>query len=266
MSAVDRQLLADIGRSLALSRVWLFLGRQDLRARFRRTFIGPLWILINLGLFVAGGGLVYGALLGQPLAEFLPHLTAGLVIWGFLSATVTEACHTFVVAEGYIKQFVFPKQVYLFRTLVSSTVVLLIGLSALFVLLLVLGVLAPLGWLCALPGLALLLAAGLAHVSLFAYLGARFRDLPHALGGVLQVLFFVTPIIYPAELLRARGVDFVYRLNPLYYLIEGVRHPVLDGTFAGLDVYAAGALYVVVVFLLAYLTARRLDRTLVYLL
>ena len=266
MSEVDRRLLRDIGRAITLSRVWFFLGRQDLRARFRRTFIGPLWILINLGLFVAGGGLVYGALLGQPLVAFLPHLTAGLVVWGFLSGTITEACNTFVVAEGYIKQFVFPKQVYLFRTLVSSTAVLLIGLLALAVLLLVLGAFSTVGWLCAVPGLAILLAAGLAHISLFAYLGARFRDLPHALGGLLQILFFVTPIIFPAELLSERGVGFVYRLNPLYYLIEIVRYPVLEGTFAGWDIYIVAIGYVVAVFSLAYLTARKLDRSLVFLL
>ncbi len=266
MSVTDRQLLADIGKSLRLARVWLFLGRQDLRARFRRSFIGPLWILVNLGLFVGGAGLVYGALLGQPMKEFLPFLTAGFVIWGFLSATIADSGHTFAIAEGYIKQFVFPKQVYLLRTLVSSAAVLGIGMLALFILRLVTGSFGVMGWVYATPGILLLLAAGLAHICLFAYLGARFVDLPHALGGVLQVFFFLTPIIFPAEALHERGLDFIYRFNPLYYLIEIVRAPILTDTFAAPHAYLFAVLYVVAVFALAYLTARSLDRELVFLL
>ena len=120
-------------------------------------------------------------------------------MWGFITATILELGHAFVIAEGYIKQFVLPKQVYLLRTLIAAAAVLLIGLAVLFVLLLVLGSLDLLGWLCAVPGMVLLLAAGLGHISLFAYLGVRFAELPHALGGFLQLLFFMTPILFPAN-------------------------------------------------------------------
>lgn len=266
MSTVDRQLLGDIGKSLKLARVWIFLGQRDLKARFRGSFIGPLWILLNLGLFVGGAGLVYGALFGQPMHEFLPFLTAGFVIWGFISATIVESGHTFIIAEGYIKQFSFPKQVYLLRMLVSSAAVFGIGLLALFVLRIVTGSFDLLGWMYAIPGILLLLAAGLAHICLFAYLGARFVDLPHALGGILQIFFFLTPIIFPADTLRDRGLDFIYRFNPLYYLIEIVRAPILTDQFAAADAYFFAMLYVVVVFLLAYLTARKMDRKLVFVL
>src|SRR6266852_5714740 len=123
----ERQFFVDCLAACRLWRVWTFLGIQDIKARFRRSFIGPLWILLNLALFAGAAGFVYGVIFDQPMAEFLPFLITGIVIWGYLLSTLTEAGGAFIGAEGYIKQFSYPKQIYLLRALVSYTVNLLIG-------------------------------------------------------------------------------------------------------------------------------------------
>jgi lipopolysaccharide transport system permease protein len=261
-----RKLGADSVRSLRLWRVWKFLGIQDIKARFRRSFIGPAWLLLNMAFFVGGVGGVYGLIFGQPMNEFLPFLTAGFVIWGFIVSSLTESGMTFINAEGYIKQFCYPKQIYLFRALVGYLVIFLIGISALVPVQLFYDRFHPLGWLLALPGLALLLLAALGQITICAYLGTRFRDLPHALGGLLQVLFFVTPIMFPVEVLRQKHLDFVYQLNPLHYLIDVVRHPILTGGLAVPENYYYAGLYVLAVWLLAGLVANRLDSRVVFLL
>lgn len=258
------KLAEDSKRSLKLWRVWRFLGLQDIKARFRRSFIGPAWLLLNLAFFVGGVGVVYGMMFGQPMDEFLPFLTSGFVIWGFIVSSLTEAGSTFVNAEGYIKQFSYPKQIYLFRALVAYSIILLIGLSALIPVQWFFGHFNPLGWLLALPGMALLFAAAFGHIVISAYLGVRFRDLPHALAGLLQVLFFVTPIMFPIEVLRQKHLDFVYRFNPLHYLIDIVRHPILANEFAETGNYLCAALYVGLVWLLAAHIARRLDARVVF--
>ena len=260
------RLFADASRAVRLWRVWLFLGLQDVKARFRRSFIGPLWILLNLGLFVGGAGVVYGLMFQQPMGDFLPLLTAGFVIWGFLVSSLTESGLSFVVAEGYIKQFAYPKQIYLLRVLVGYTVTLLFGLSALVPLQIVFGRFHPIGWLAALPGLAVLLLAALGHITICGYLGARFRDLPHALGGVLQVMFFVTPILFPVSQLRLRHLDFVYLFNPLYYLIDIVRGPLLTTRLSPVSHYEVAGAYVLIVWGMAVVVARRFDARVVFLL
>jgi lipopolysaccharide transport system permease protein len=260
------QLLFDAVNAARLWRVWTFLGIQDTKARFRRSFIGPLWILINLGLFVGGAGLVYSVILGQQLSEFLPFLVTGFVIWGFLLSTLTESGTAFVTAEGYIKQFPYPKQIYLLRALVNYDIILLIGFAAIILMQIIVKNFSLLGWLMAIPGLVILDLAALAHITVSAYLGTRFRDWPHALTGLLQVVFFVTPILFPAKILSERHLDFIYRCNPLYYLIEIVRHPIVSSELAPFDHYCIAGLYTVAAWAAAMTVARTLDRRLVFLL
>ncbi|HWH88323.1 MAG TPA: ABC transporter permease [Pseudomonas sp.] len=253
-------------KSLLEWRVWLFMGLQDIKARFRRSAIGPLWILINLAMMVLGAGMVYGVLLKQPMAEFLPYLTCGLIIWGFLVASFVEGGYAFISSEGYIKQFSFPKQIYLFRVLVTLFAVMMIGVCALIGTLLFFDRFNPMGWLYALPGLGILLLAGLGHITLSAYLSARFRDLPHALTGIFQVLFFITPVLFPVAMLKDRGFDFVYKYNPLYYLVDVIRFPILEGSFAVKQDYMFCAAYLTVLWVVCILLGSKMDKKLVYML
>jgi lipopolysaccharide transport system permease protein len=253
------QLLNDSWRSLRVWRVWMYLGVQDIKARFRRSVVGPIWIFLNMFLFVAGAGVLYGYLVKQPMKEFLPFLTVGFSLWGFLVTSLTESAMAFVNAEGYIKQFCYPKQIYIMRTLVANTIILLITLSAIIPVQLFFRNFSILGWLLAVPGMLLLLLAVLGHITVCAYLGVRFRDLPHAFGGLLQVAFFVTPIMFPAKILKERNLALVYQLNPLYSLLEIVRHPILQTELAPAETYLFAGIYIVLVWMLAALVARSLD-------
>ncbi|WP_247648123.1 ABC transporter permease [Pannonibacter phragmitetus] len=253
-------------RALSLHRVWFFIGMQDVKRRYRRSFIGPLWILVNLGLFVAVIGFVYGALFGQSLSDFLPYLMLGFVTWGLISASLVDACMVFIGAEGYIKQFSYPKQIYIFRALVASSMNFLMGMAAVAAVQLALGTFLPAGWLLALPGLVLLYVVLLAHIAIFAYLGTAFRDLPHALAGALQVVFYLTPIVFPIHILKDRGLELVYLVNPFYHLLELIRYPVLTGSMAPLITYGFVFGYILTVYGLAWYVASRLDKKVVLLL
>src|ERR1700761_3431386 len=106
------QLLKDCKQSLRVWRVWMYLGVQDIKARFRRSALGPAWIFLNMFLFIGGAGVLYGYMLKQPKKDFLPFLVVGFSLWGLLVTSLTESASAFVNAEGYIKQFCFPKQIY----------------------------------------------------------------------------------------------------------------------------------------------------------
>lgn len=260
------QLLTDSWQSLRVWRVWLFLGVQDIKARFRRSAIGPLWIFLNMALFVVGAGVLYGVMISQPMRVLLPYLVTGFTLWAFIVSSLTESGWAFINAEGYIKQFCYPKQIYLMRTLVSSTIILLITLPAIIPVQLFFRSFSIVGWLLAVPGLVLLLFAVLGHITVCAYLGVRFRDLPHATNGILQVAFFVTPVMFPAKILQERHLAWIYEFNPFYYLLEIARYPILQGRFAAPEIYAFAVLYILMVWVLAGLVARSLDSRVVILL
>jgi lipopolysaccharide transport system permease protein len=265
MSALSK-LAQDNLAALANWRVWWHLGMADVRNRFAKSFIGPTWILLNLGLWVGGIGIIYATLFRQSIETFLPFLTIGFVVWGFLVQTITEGGNAFVFAEGYIKQFTYPKQIYVLRVMVNATVPLAIGVLIFFFVAAFVGKGLDVGmWWC-LPGFVILFAASYLHATIMAYASARFRDLPHGMTALLQVLFFVTPVFFTVGVLKERGLDFVYKYNPLYYLIEGVRHPLTQWTPAPTEIYVASSVYVAVLAVVAIWLAARLDRRIVYIL
>jgi ABC-type polysaccharide/polyol phosphate export permease len=219
-----------------------------------------------LALWVGGIGIIYAALFNQSLNEFLPFLTIGFVVWTYLAQTITDGGNAFVFAEGYIKQFTYPKQVYILRILVAANVPLLIGICVFFFVIWLLH--RPVGWgmLWVLPGMVLIWIASYLQATIMAYASVRFRDLPHGMSALLQILFFVTPVFFSIDLLERRGLDFVYALNPLYYLIEVVRHPLTKLEMAPTGVYLAVMAYIFFLFVVTVTLVKRLDKRIVYIL
>ena len=69
----------------------LFLAKSDIRQRYRRSTLGPFWLTISTGVMIACLGLIFGKIFKSPINQFLPFLSAGLIIWGFISQVVIEA-------------------------------------------------------------------------------------------------------------------------------------------------------------------------------
>lgn len=226
--------------ALDLWRVWWRLGMQDLRLRFRRSVLGIGWILVQLVVTILAVGMVYGTLLGQDLRTFLPFLTVGLVVWSFLTAAIVEGGQALVASEGYIKQIGLPIHVYVLRFFVSISISGGINLVAYGIVATVYRV--PVGWgiLWVIPGLVLVGLVGLFLVIIFAHVNARFRDTTHLAGVGLQVLFYVTPVLWPAEMLRARPLAWIVDANPFYHLLEVIRQPLLWSRPATLENYIVG--------------------------
>jgi hypothetical protein len=84
--------------------LWLHLGWQDIKQRYRRSVLGPFWITIATGATAVAMGLLYSKLFKLPLAEHLPYVTLGLIVWNLINASILEGADVFVANEGLIKQ------------------------------------------------------------------------------------------------------------------------------------------------------------------
>ncbi len=259
-------LLHDNKTALYNWRVWVHMGVTDLTNRFAKSALGPLWIVLNLAMWVVGVGLVYAKLFNMEMREYLPFLTISFGVWGLLLATLTEGGQAFVMAEGYIKQFTYPKQIYLLRFLVNYMLVFSVSVIAFFVVAVIYERRIDFGTAWVLLGLLMLVLVSYAHVTIVSYLTARFRDLPHGIASLMQVLFFLTPIMFTPEKLAEKGLDIIYRYNPLHYLIEIVRYPLMHAKAAPAEVYIASSIYLLLIAIIAFFVARNLDKRLVYIL
>jgi ABC-2 type transport system permease protein/lipopolysaccharide transport system permease protein len=239
--------MRDVVRSAGLWHIWTRLGLQDVRLKFRRSTIGASWIFVNLAVMVLSIGFIYANLLGQNPREFIPYLTIGMILWGYLTNSIIDGGNAFIHAEGYIKQISLPIYVYIFRSFVSISVTTLITMCAFVIVAIVYRIPVQPGTLLAIPGLLLVMTTSLLLITIFAHLNARFRDVAHMAAVGMQVLFYVTPVIFPAALLRhRRDLSMVIELNPLYHLLEVVRQPLLYGTAAGWHSYVAVGIVIVV--------------------
>jgi lipopolysaccharide transport system permease protein len=240
MSEDLRKTFRDVGASIRLWHIWIRLGLQDVRLKFRRSSIGPAWIFVNLAVLVLSIGFIYANLLGQQPREFIPYLTIGLILWQYLTNSIVEGGNAFVHSEGYIRQISLPIYVYILRFFVSISVTTLITLIAFALVAVIYRVPVGPGTLLAIPGLLMLMTTSLLLITIFAHLNTRFRDVAHMASVGMQVLFYVTPVIYPAALLtERRHLTPVVEFNPLYHVIEVVRQPLLSASPASAQNYLA---------------------------
>ena len=246
-----RRAFDDIGQAVAQRELWGHLGWQDIKQRYRRSVIGPLWITISMAVTAAALGGLYSQLFGQPIGTFMPYVTVGFMIWYFISACVLEGTETFIANEGLIRFLPAPLMIYVFRTvwrqalffahnLVVYVVVLAIFFNQLdepYQMIRPNGVLHPgLSWtaLLAIPAFVVIVANGLWVTLLFGIIATRFRDIPPVVSSFMQLFFTMTPIIWTPDLLRggapgsARAiVEQLAKLNPFYHFIEIFRAPLV---------------------------------------
>lgn len=259
------ETMRDVIRSATLWHIWVRLGMQDVRLKFRRSAIGAAWIFVNLAVMVLSIGFIYANLLGQDPRDFIPYLTIGMILWSYLTSTIVDGGNAFIHAEGYIKQISLPIYVYIFRSFVSISATMLITMIAFVIVALIYRLPVHPATLLALPGLLLVMTTSLLLITIFAHLNARFRDIAHMAAVGMQVLFYVTPVIFPAALLRGRrGLELVIELNPMYHLLEVVRQPLLHGAPAGWHSYAAVGLVIVVLAAIAAAVIGAFQRRIVF--
>lgn len=217
----------DLIRSREKLYLALMLGWQDIRQRYRRSKLGPFWLTISMGVMIGMIGIVFGQVLNTPVKEYLPFLATGLILWACFSTCVMEGSSSFIDAQGMIRQLDIPLSLYPIRVLWRNIVIFFHNVIILPLVFVAVGreVTWNIVWL--LPGF-VIFAWNMLWVSLL--LGTfctRFRDMPQIVNSLLQVFFYVTPIIWMPNAINARSASLLVDPNPIYHLIQIVRAPIL---------------------------------------
>jgi lipopolysaccharide transport system permease protein len=216
---------ADVLGGLGSWRMWWMLAKNDVIRRYRRSRIGQLWLTLSMAVMVLGMGLVYSLLFNTPIASYLPHVGVGLVLWGMFAGIITESCASFTENENIMRQIALPRFTYLLRTIARNLFVFGHNLVILPVVFLACGTAVNAKIFLVLPGLIIVLA-NLAWVGyLLAILSARFRDIPQIVQSLIQVAFFVSPVVFkPSQLPPDHPVLI---LNPFASMLDVMREPLL---------------------------------------
>jgi ABC-type polysaccharide/polyol phosphate export permease len=240
---------------------WLSLVKMDLQTRYRRSMLGIGWSLLHPVASTLVLCVAFHEIFHTPVRQYAPFLMAGLAWWGYVSGVTLRGCQCFVEAESYIRQHPLPMAVYPLRT----------ALGGMFHFIIAISVVLAMTWcfrgftnLHALPvlvvSLTLLLVFGWAVAVLAGYVNSVFRDIQHLSEIGFQILFYLTPIIYPPESLASTRLGEMVKYNPLVSFLTIVREPLLYGRVPALATFGAAATVTLVATAAAMLVLGRLQK------
>ena len=239
---------ADLLEGFQRWRLAWVLARTDITHRYRGSVLGPLWVTISTAVMLISLGFLYAKLFQIEVGVYLPWLAVSLIIWAMIGQAVTEACATITSAEGVVRQMPLPYSVHALRTVFRNAVVAAHNLPLIVVVFLIFGVQPGWGALWAIAGLMLLAINVFWGSLLLGLLCARFRDIPPIVASVMQIAFFLTPVIWKPELIE--GAQVYLPLNPFFAVMETMRGPIM-GTGASATVWIAAILYTGIVWAVA---------------
>ncbi|MBR0823513.1 ABC transporter permease [Bradyrhizobium liaoningense] len=253
--------IADLRDGFAAWRLWGRMGWNDILQRYRRSLLGPFWLTASTAIMVVALGFLYAELFKTPIRNFLPFLCTGLLVWNLLATFLSEGGIIFTAAESYIKQVRLPYSIYVYRSSWSKIIIFAHNFVIYFGVVTYFGIWPGATALLAIPGLILLVLNGTLATIYIGILSARFRDIPPLINSVVQLIFFVTPIMWKPELLHRRV--YIADINPFFHLIEIVRTPLL-GNVPDLKNYLAALLITAINLGLAGLVFTRFRSRIAY--
>jgi lipopolysaccharide transport system permease protein len=224
-NSMGRLAYADLFDGLRRPDLWWGLAVFDIRQRFKRSMLGPLWLTLSMGIMVLALALVFGTLFQQDMTELLPHIAVGLIFWGLMTSTIIEACAAFTAAEGYIRNVPMPTSTHVLRVFARNIIIFGFNLVIYLGIWLLYLRSVNLNYLLFVPGFCLLWANVAWISTALALICTRYRDIPQIISSAIQVIFFLTPVFWTVENLPQRPA-FVH-FNPFFHMLEVVRAPLL---------------------------------------
>jgi len=216
--------VADINNTLQRVDLAWALSADDIRQRYRRTALGPFWIVLGIGLWVAMTGFVGMSLFHADAKIYFTNVAIGMVLWIFLSNMLNEGTTLIQQNGNLILNTDVPIGLYILRLYFRNVLLFLHYLLIPAIILLVLGVKVTPGLLWVIPGFILYSISGVCLVTVFTFLCARYRDLQQAIVALMQVVPLITPILWSRDFLP-EDKKWIADVNPLYHYLALIRAP-----------------------------------------
>jgi ABC-2 type transport system permease protein len=206
------------------------LVARELKVRYRRSAIGFAWTMLQPLLMMLVLQVVFSEIFSMrlPYGNYVVFALAGLLFWNFFSQSILSSMNSLRSNSGLLKKLPIPKEVFPLATVISGVVNLVLALIPLLLILLVTG--HPLTPALLFLPVAILLAAAftLGAGLLLSPLAVFFSDVVELIGVFLSVLMYLTPVIYPMEILPEK-YRWLVRFNPVRSILEVFRDPIYQG-------------------------------------
>ncbi len=226
--------------------LWNLVG-TELKLRYRNSVLGFLWTILNPLFFLLILALVFSRIIKFQMDNYTIFLFSGLTSWLMIQQTVLIATGSIVNNQGLIKKVYIPKILFPLASVLARFIDHLVLTVVLFVFMAVFRM--SFSWNLLLIPLVMLMifffSLGLSLIAAVFYV--KVRDVEHVLAILFQAFFYLSPIIYPLEILPA-GFQKVLLLNPFYYFVQSFRTPFYSAQFPPGGIFWTALALTVIVF------------------
>jgi ABC-type polysaccharide/polyol phosphate export permease len=235
---------------------------RNVRSQYKQSILGYAWIFVNPLMQILVLTFVFSTILriGRDVIPypFPLFLFVALLPWMFFSSAVSSATESIVGSASLVTKVYFPREILVVATVLSKIVDLLFGV------LILLGLMVSYStypswtvvWVPAIFAMQLLFTVGIALP--LAALNLFFHDVRYLVGVVLMIWFYITPVIYPVEIVPERYKLF-FEFNPLALVVNAYRRVLLDGTSLGIERFLVGMGAALLTFLVGYYLFKRME-------
>jgi len=206
----------------------LQLIQRDILTRYKRSFLGIAWTMLNpLGTMLVLS-IVFSQLFAIRTVAYPFYLLSGLMAWNFFAQSTTAAMQIIVWGSGLLHKIYVPSSIFTLSAICTAMVNLVLAIIPLLLVSVILKF--PLSWtILFLPVPMLLLAFFAFGIGLLlSTLAVYFPDVSEMYQIVLMAWMYMTPVIYPANIIPV-NIQPLIRMNPMYYLLNLYRLPLYDG-------------------------------------
>ncbi len=228
--------LDDLRAALARRELAIYLAWSETLARYRRSTLGPWWLVLGTALGVVGLGYVWSILFNIPAHEFIPSITVGLVLWQMIAGVLTGGPSVFTQNANMIVNVRLPTFLITLQAFSRHLINLMHNLLVVLVVFLIYPEHFSWTMFLAIPGLLIVSINLLAIMQILGIMGARFRDIEPLVTSLVPLLFFISPVIFRPHQLGA--AEIVMRFNPIAQYLFVIREPLM-GHLPSLSSYVA---------------------------
>ncbi len=200
------------------------LVRKDLRGRYKGSVLGFLWTFINPLFQLLVYTIAFSFILPSPIEKYYLHLFVALIPWIFFSSSVQGGANSIIAAKDMVSKIYFPREVIPISYVTSCFVNMLLSFIIIFAVVIFSGVgLNPLAILC-LPVIMIveyIMSLGMAM--LFSAITVFFRDMEHILSIITMAWIYLTPVLYPIDMIENKTVQKLFYINPMTSVIVSYR-------------------------------------------
>lgn len=216
------------------------LVKRDIKLKYRRSFLGYLWSILNPLLMMLVLTVVFSQLFRFDIPNFAVYLLTGQTMFNFMTEATTMAIASIMTSAPLIKKTYVPKYIFPLSKVTSSLVNMLFSFVALWIVMLITGVRFTL-WFFLFPFVVVQLYIFCLGLGLFLSQAAVFfRDIQYIYGVLTTIWMYLTPVIYPISILPDSIRNIVLYSNPMYYYITQFRDIMLYGQFSDWNIILGG--------------------------